>query len=66
MRGGLKRKERKRSMPRIHKGDTVIVISGKEKRATLDQEIEQGEASELPIARFIAQLKTNLTVYEGP
>ena len=34
MRGGLKRKERKRSMPRIRKGDTVIVISGKEKGNT--------------------------------
>ncbi len=55
------------SVPCISNARSIIlVISGKEKRATLDQAIEQGEASELPIARFIAQLKTNLTVYEGP
>ena len=55
------------SVPCISNASSIIlVISGKEKSATLDQAIEQGEASELPIARFIAQLKKNLIVYEGP
>lgn len=44
----------------------VLVIAGDEKRATLDRAIEEGEASGLPIARFLAQLERKITVYEGP
>lgn len=44
----------------------VLVISGAEKSAVLDRAIEEGESSQLPIGRFLAQLERNITVYEGP
>ncbi|WP_420607509.1 6-phosphogluconolactonase [Novosphingopyxis sp.] len=44
----------------------VLVIAGADKRAVLTRAIEEGEASGLPIARFLAQLERNVTVYEGP
>ncbi len=44
----------------------VLVIAGAEKRAVLDRAIDEGAASGLPIARFLAQLERNITVYEGP
>ena len=44
----------------------VMVIAGAEKRAVLDRAVEEGEASGLPIARFLAQLDKTLIVYEAP
>ncbi len=44
----------------------VLVIAGNEKRAVLDRAIDEGEASGLPIARFLAQLERPITIYEGP
>ena len=44
----------------------VLVISGEEKRAVLDRAVAEGEASGLPIARFLAQLGKTVTVYEAP